>query len=80
MPFMTNLHKGLTTFEVKITKSLLRMAVVLACTASTFAVAQQSAPVMPMKPDDQNGAEYRWLHKKVLDSRLLDGMDDLSHW
>ena len=44
------------------------------------AQAQQSTPAMPMKPDIRNGAEYRQLQKKVLRSRLLDGMEDLSHW
>ena len=33
-----------------------------------------------MQPDWQNGAAYRQLQKKVLSSRLLDGMEDLSHW
>jgi hypothetical protein len=42
--------------------------------------AQQSAPAVPMKPDYRNGAAYRQLGKKVLRSRLLDGMEDLSRW
>ncbi len=42
--------------------------------------AQLGSPEQPMQPVVQDGAEYRWLHKKVLDSRLLDGMEDLSHW
>ncbi len=33
-----------------------------------------------MQPVVQNGAEYRQLQKKVLRSRLLDGMEDLAHW
>jgi hypothetical protein len=33
-----------------------------------------------MQPVVQNGAEYRRLQKKVLRSRLLDDMEDLSHW
>ncbi|MES2223261.1 MAG: glycoside hydrolase family 9 protein [Acidobacteriota bacterium] len=33
-----------------------------------------------MQPVVENGAEYRWPQKKILDSRLLDGMEDLSHW
>jgi hypothetical protein len=28
----------------------------------------------------EDGAEFRWLHKKVLDSRLLDDMDNLVSW
>ena len=41
---------------------------------------QQTAPIMPMQVHDEDGAEYRWLHKKVLSSRLLDDMTDLSSW
>ena len=33
-----------------------------------------------MQPNYEDGAEFRWLNKKVLDSRLLDGMEDLSKW
>ena len=42
--------------------------------------AQQTAPAMPMQARYEDGAEFRWLHKKVLDSRLLDDMKDLSSW
>ena len=28
----------------------------------------------------EDGAEFRWLNKKVLDSRVLDSMEDLSSW
>lgn len=42
--------------------------------------AQQNAPAMPMQPKFEDGAEFRWLNKKVLDSRLLDNMEDLSSW
>lgn len=44
------------------------------------AQAQLGVPEQPMQPVVQDGAEYRWLNKKVLDSRLLDGMEDLSNW
>lgn len=33
-----------------------------------------------MQPIVENGAAYRQLQKNVERSRLLDGMDDLSHW
>ena len=33
-----------------------------------------------MQPVYQDGAESRWLQKAVLDSRMLDGMEDLSNW
>ncbi len=42
--------------------------------------AQLGAPEEPMQPVVKNGAEYRWLQKKVLDSRQLDGMEELSNW
>jgi hypothetical protein len=42
--------------------------------------AQQVAPVMPMQARYEDGAEFRWLNKKVLDSRVLDSMEDLSTW
>ena len=42
--------------------------------------AQQTAPAMPMHAKDEDGAEFRWLNKKVLDSRVLDSMEDLSTW
>ena len=33
-----------------------------------------------MQPADRDGAQYRWLNKPVLSSRLLDEMEDLSGW
>jgi len=35
---------------------------------------------MPMHANDEDGAEFRWLNKPVLNSRLLDSMEDLSTW
>ncbi len=45
-----------------------------------FLEAQQNLPQMPMQAKFEDGAEFRWLNKKVLDSRLLDNMEDLSSW
>jgi Glycosyl hydrolase family 9/Cellulase N-terminal ig-like domain len=42
--------------------------------------AQQEVPKMPMQPKYEDGAEARWLKKKVLDSRVLDSMETLSTW
>lgn len=42
--------------------------------------AQTGVPAMPMQPTLQDGAEARWLDKKVLSSRILDSMEDLSSW
>jgi len=44
----------------------------------TTLVAQRTALTMPMVPRYEDGAEYRWLHKKVLDSRLLDDRHSYS--
>ena len=43
-------------------------------------VAQQKPPEMPMQARYEDGAEFRWLNKKVLGSRVLDSMEDLSTW
>src|ERR1700736_4625532 len=45
-----------------------------------FLMAQQTATEMPMRARYEDGAEFRWLNKKVLDSRVLDSMEDLSTW
>ncbi len=34
----------------------------------------------PLKVNFENSAAYRWLNKKVLDSRLLDDMENISTW
>ncbi|MCU1271508.1 MAG: hypothetical protein JWN74_2802 [Acidobacteriaceae bacterium] len=47
---------------------------------SVFVTAQQIAPAMPMQAKYEDGAEFRWLNKKVLDLRVLDSMEDLSNW
>jgi len=49
------------------------------CFAISLA-AQQPAPEMPMHAKYEDGAEFRWLNKKVLDSRVLDSMEDLANW
>jgi hypothetical protein len=42
--------------------------------------AQHDQPGRPMQPKLEDGAEYRWLNKKVIDSRLLDSVEDLANW
>ena len=42
--------------------------------------AQEEAPKMPMEAIYEDGAEARWLQKKVLDFRTLDSMEDISTW
>jgi hypothetical protein len=41
-------------------------------------MAPQVVPEMPMQARYEDGAESRRLNKKVLDSRLLDSMEDHS--
>lgn len=55
-------------------------AVICVLCLGTSVGAQQVAPEMPMQARYEDGAEFRWLNKKVLDSRLLDSMEDLSAW
>lgn len=43
-------------------------------------VAQETAPYMPMQARSEDGAAFRWLNKNVLNSRVLDSMEDLSSW
>lgn len=52
----------------------------LLCLAAHALSAQEETPQMPMKAVYEHGAEARWLNKKVLDSRILDSMEDLSTW
>src|ERR1035441_9220225 len=40
----------------------------------------QEPPAMPMQARYEDGAAFRWLNKKVLESRLLDDMEDISTW
>ena len=43
-------------------------------------LAQQDQPRRPMQAKLEDGAESRWLNKKVLESRPLDSMEDLANW
>jgi len=46
-----------------------------------FLAAQEpQPPAMPMHEKFEDGAEFRWLNKLVLDSRVLDSMEDLTTW
>jgi hypothetical protein len=62
-----------------LSRFLLSIAVAALATIQC-ARAQLGAPEKPMQPVVDNGAEYRWLQKRVLDSRLLDGMENVSNW
>src|SRR5258708_6660217 len=45
-----------------------------------FVPAEQEGPKMPMQRKYEDGAEARWLNKKVLDSRELDSMEEAWTW
>jgi len=38
------------------------------------------AQQLPMQPKYQDGAQFRWLNKKILGSKSLDDMEDISSW
>src|ERR1700721_882056 len=38
------------------------------------------AQQLPMQAKYQDGAQFRWLNKKVLVSKSLDAMEDISSW
>jgi len=59
--------------------ALLLLSLLLFCTCQPL-LAQQDYPRRPLQAKLEDGAEYRWLNKKVLDSRLLDSMESLSNW
>ncbi len=40
----------------------------------------EEPPAMPMRARYEDSAAFRWLKKKVLESRTLDDMEDLSTW
>ncbi|MGA9980896.1 MAG: hypothetical protein WBQ08_19905 [Candidatus Sulfotelmatobacter sp.] len=56
------------------------IAIFLCILWGTSLTAQQVVPVMPMQATYEDGAEFRWVNKKVLDSRVLDSMENLSAW
>ncbi|MGC2815518.1 MAG: glycoside hydrolase family 9 protein [Candidatus Acidiferrum sp.] len=60
-------------------RRVLALAIFFGFSACVFA-ARQEVPNMPMQPNLQDGAQARWLKKKVLDSRVLDSMENLSTW
>jgi hypothetical protein len=56
------------------------LGIALSFCLTMSALSQQTAPRMPMTARYEDGAEFRWLNKPVLDSRVLDSMEDLSNW
>ena len=76
--------RSLLDFREKRSLSGMRYMLLVLITLVVFpcapASAQEKPPDMPMKAVYEDGAEARWLKKKVLDSRMLDSMEDLSAW
>ena len=74
---------GIPAFAPALTGALVR-AGTLACTlALALAPAQAAAqqpPPMPMPLEVEHSAEFRWLNKPVLASRVLDDMSDPATW
>ena len=57
------------------------MLAIFAASASVITAAiAAGVPAMPMPIDESKTANYRWLQKPVLDSRLLDGVEQTNHW
>jgi len=50
------------------------------CLLAGATVIAPAQPRFPMPIEFQNSAEFGWLNKKVLDSRLLDDMSDPKTW
>lgn len=48
--------------------------------AAAASMAAQEIPEMPMPTRFEDTARYRWMSKPVLESRLLDDMEDLTKW
>ena len=61
-------------------KLMIFLASVFLCTGVQLLAAQEEGPQMPMKAVSEDGAEARWLNKTVLESRILDSMEDVSTW
>jgi hypothetical protein len=53
---------------------------VLICLLARMLVLAGEPPAMPMRAHYEDGAAFRWLNKKVLESQMLDDMEDLSAW
>ena len=48
--------------------------------SATLSVAAEVAPRRPLPIDFRETTTYRWLNKKVLESRLLDDMESPATW
>jgi len=64
-------------------RNALRATILMLFGAAAFGAvsrSQEAVPLMPMHEKFEDGAQFRWLNKQILDSRLLDGMEDLANW
>ena len=58
----------------------MRKLLLLLAAVVPLQVAAQQRDGTPLRPHFEDGALYRWLNKPVLDSRILDDMEDLATW
>jgi hypothetical protein len=79
MPMESRLFGEQKVFRPRCFRGLLAL-LLLFVFSNLRATAQEEVPKMPMQPVYEDGAEARWLAKKVLNSRNLDSMEDLSTW
>jgi hypothetical protein len=77
---ITYKRRGNATMMRLLVGATVSSLVYLALFLTEQSTAQQTALTVPMQARYEDGAEFRWLHKKVFDSRLLDDMKDLSSW
>jgi hypothetical protein len=56
------------------------LAVLLWIVVSTWALAAENVPPLPLPIDFSRTAQQRWLAKPVLESRLLDDMENPATW
>jgi hypothetical protein len=75
---MRNRYEGFSN-RTRARQLTLTAVLFLLCLASSLR-SQETEPNMPMRAHSEDGAEFRWLHKNVLNFRMLDSMEDLSSW
>ena len=60
--------------------SFVAAGIMASCCGKTDTTNNQDIPKMPMSDPYENTLEYTWALKKVLDSKLLSGMETMDKW
>ena len=60
--------------------SFVAAGIMASCCGKTDTTNNQDIPKMPMSDPYENTLEYTWAQKKVLDSKLLSGMETMDKW